>query len=109
MSDLYLCEESASDNEDFRSTIFQLFQCEHEQKKTCGNESHEREAKHIYASAADLLHIRKGNPNWYKCRHCKIETREIDCLCCREADSMLIASAKIPERGKHSYPCYATA
>ena len=27
-------------------------------KKKCGNESHEKEAKHIYASAADFLHIR---------------------------------------------------
>ena len=25
-----------------------------------GNESHEKEAKHVYASAADLLHIRIG-------------------------------------------------
>ena len=30
--------------------------------------------------------------------HCKRETREIDCLCCREVDAMLIISAKIPER-----------
>ena len=32
-----------------------------------------------------------------KCGHCKNEAREIDCLCCREVDAMLIASAKIPE------------
>ena len=51
-------EQITSDNEDFRSTIFQPFPFEHEQKKMCGNESHEKETKHIYASAADLLHIR---------------------------------------------------
>ena len=29
--------------------------------------------------------------------HCKNEAREIDCLCCREIDAVLIASAKILE------------
>ena len=42
MSDLYLMksdysEENTSDNEHFRSTIFQPFQFEPQQKKTCGN------------------------------------------------------------------------
>ena len=32
-----------------------------------------------------------------KCRHCKNEARERDCLCCRDVDAMLIASAKIIE------------
>ena len=58
------------------------------------NESHENETKHIHALAADLLHIRIKNLDWYKCGHCKNEAREIDCLCCREVDVMLIASAK---------------
>ena len=48
--------------------------------KTCGNESHEKDTKHIYASATNLLRIRKGNLNWCKCGNCKNETREIDCL-----------------------------
>ena len=70
ISDLYFNEESdhseenTSDNEDFCSSILQPFQFDFVQKKTCGNESHERETtetKHIHASAADLLHIRKGN------------------------------------------------
>ena len=30
-------------------------------RKKPGNEGHEKETKHIYASAADLLHIRIGN------------------------------------------------
>ena len=60
------------------------------------NESHEKETKHIHTSAADLLHIRIGNLDWCKCEHCKNEAREIDCLCCREMNVMLIASAKIP-------------
>ena len=38
----------------FHSSISQLFQFEHEQKKTCGNESHEKETKDIHTSAADL-------------------------------------------------------
>ena len=42
------------------STI-QLFQFEPEHKKTCGDVSHEKEAKPIHASALDLLHIGKGS------------------------------------------------
>ena len=41
--------------------------------------------------------IRIRNLDWYKCRYCKNEAREIDCSCCREVDATLIASAKIPE------------
>ena len=72
ISDLYFNEESdyseenTSDNEDFCSSI-QPFQFDFVQKKTCGNESHERETtetKDVHASAADLLHIRKGNLDW---------------------------------------------
>ena len=48
--------------------------------------SHQKETKHIHASAANLLHIRIGNLAWCKCRHCKNEVRAIDCLCCREMD-----------------------
>ena len=77
-SDYY--EENTSDNEDFFSTISVRVWTE----KTCGNKSHEKETKHIYASAANLLHIRIGNLNGWKCRHCKNEPSEIDPLCCRE-------------------------
>ena len=42
--------------------------------------------------------IRIGILYWGKCGHYKNEEREIYCLCCREADAMLIALAKIPER-----------
>ena len=69
------------------------------------NESHEKQTKYIHASAADLLHIRIGNLDWCKCGHCKNEAREIDCLCCREVNAMLIASAKIPEREGSISPC----
>ena len=104
MSDLYFNEESdyseenTSDNEYFCSTILQPFQFEHEQKKKCCNESHEKvttETKHIHASTADLLHIRIGNLDWCKCRHDKYKTREIGCLCCREVEVMLIVSMLI--------------
>ena len=30
----------------------------------CGNESNKKEAKHVYASSANLLHIRIGNIPW---------------------------------------------
>ena len=94
----YYYKENTSENEDFRSTIFQPFQFEPEQKKTCGNEDHEKKTKHINASAEDLLHFRIGNLDWYKCGYCKKEAREIDCLCCIEGNAMLIASAKFLER-----------
>ena len=51
-------------SEVFRSTIIQPFQFESEQRKICGNESHEKETKQIYASAVDLLHIRIENLDW---------------------------------------------
>ena len=54
-----------------------------------------KKTKHIHASAADLLQIRIRNLDWCKWGHCKNEAREIDCLCCREVNAMLIASAKI--------------
>ena len=92
-------EENTSDNEGLRSTIFQPFQFESDQKKTCGNESHDKETKHIYSSAADLLHITIGNLNWCKCGPCKNEAREVDCLCCREIEVgvMVMNSTKIPQ------------
>ena len=43
------------------STILQPFQFEPEHKKTCSNESHEKEAKPIHTSAPDLLHIGIGS------------------------------------------------
>ena len=64
-----------------------------------------KKTKHIYASAADLLHIRIGNLNWCKCGHWKNEAREIDCLSCTEMNAMLIASAKVLEREESISPC----
>ena len=66
MPDLYFNEQSdyseknTSDNKDFRSTIFQPFQFEPEQKKTCGNESHEKETTEVvvkYSSKYVFLKI----------------------------------------------------
>ena len=45
------------------STILQPFKFELEHKKTCGNESYEKEVKPTHASAPDLLHIRIGSLN----------------------------------------------
>ena len=72
-------EENTCDNEVFRSTIL-----------------HHKKNKHIHASAADLLHysIRIGNLDWCKFGHYKNEAGEIDFLCCRKVDTMLIASVK---------------
>ena len=64
MSDLYFneecgySEENTCDNEVFHSSILQPFQFEPEQKKMCGNESHEKENKYFHTSVADLLYIR---------------------------------------------------
>ena len=58
-----------------------------------------KKKKHIYASAANLSYIRKGNLNCCMGGHCKNEATEIDCLCCREieVDAMLIILTKIPQ------------
>ena len=87
-------EENTTDNKYFRSTFFNHFSLSLTRKKSCGNESHEKETNHIHASVVDLLHIRIGNLNWCKWEHCKNKAKEIDCLCCREVDVMLDASAK---------------
>ena len=76
MSDLYFneecyySEENTCDNKVFRSTIFQPFQFGSEQKKTCGNENHETETKHIHASAADLLHSIGARGNYLSIQLC---------------------------------------
>ena len=66
MSDLYLMKKVIilKKMQDFPSIILQLFQFKPEQKKTCGNEIHEKETKHSHTSAADLLHITIGNLDW---------------------------------------------
>ena len=56
-----------------------------------------RKRVNIHASAIDLLHIRIGSLDWCKCGFCKIEAREIDSLCFREVNVMLIALVKILE------------
>ena len=61
MSDLYLIkndysEENASENEDFRPTIFKPFQFEPEQKKMSGNECHENETKQLCFSCQFIAH-----------------------------------------------------
>ena len=88
----------------FAPPFFNHFSLSLNRKKTCGNESYEKETKHIHLSAADLLHIRIGNLDWCKCRHCKNEAREINCPRCEEVDAMFIALAKIPESQKSISP-----
>ena len=77
-------EENASDNENLRSTIFQPFQFEPEQKRTCGNESHEKKNKTYCRQIRGLQ---------------KRSKRNRFCHCYREiwVDTMLIISAKIPQ------------
>ena len=89
----------------FRSTTLQPFQFEPEQIMHVVIKAMRK--KHIHASAADLLHIRIGNLDWCKGGHCKNEAKEIDYLCCREVDAMLITSAKIPQcEGTISHPAF---
>ena len=57
-----------------------------------------KKIKNIHAWPARLLYIRIGNLDWCKCGHSRNEAREMDFLCCREVNAMLIASTKIPER-----------
>ena len=45
----------------FTLPFFNHFSLSLNRIKTSGNESHEKETKHIHASAADLSHIKIGN------------------------------------------------
>ena len=90
-------EENTSGNEDFCSAILESFQFELELKKMCGNESNKKEAKHIYASSANLLHIRIGNINWSNEDIARLKQKKKIFLCCWEVEAMLFALAKIPE------------
>ena len=91
-------EENASHHEDFCPIILPTFQFEPKLKKAFGNENLKKEIKHIQASDANLVHLRVGILDWCKCRHCKNKVRKIDCLCCREVDTMLISLSKNLER-----------
>ena len=77
MSDLHLnvesdySEENTCDNEVFRSTIFQPFQLDLEQKKTCGSETYKKETVYIHALAANLLNIRIANFDWVQIKTLK--------------------------------------
>ena len=71
--------ENTCDNEVFHYTI--------ERNKTYSR----------FSSQFITYSIRIGNLDWCKCGYCKSGAKEIDCVCCREVDTMLIASAKIPE------------
>ena len=82
-------EENTRGNEDFCPAIFQPFQFESQQRKTCGNENYEKETKHIYASAAYLLHTSRIR-NFCKCAHCNNEARKIGCLCRRKIEVLFI-------------------
>ena len=64
-------------------------------EKTCSNESHEKQIKYIYASAANFLHIRIGNLKLVQIWALQKRSKRIDC--CGEVDAMLVTSAKIPK------------
>ena len=89
-------EENTYDNEIFRSSILEPFQFEAERKNTCDNETHEKEAKHIHALAANLLYMRIGNLDWCKSGIAKTK-REKQILFLVERWMKLITSAKITE------------
>ena len=82
MSDLYLMEKVVilkkrqTTIKTFPPPFFNHFSLNLNRIKTCGNESHEKETKIIYALATNLLHIKIGNVNWCKCAHCKNERKK---------------------------------
>ena len=92
-------EENTSDNEDFRSTIFNHFSLSLNRKKRVEMRAMEKKQNIFTLQLPILWHIRIRNLNCCKCGHCKNEARETDSLCCREieVDAMLINSAKIPQ------------
>ena len=45
-------------------------------------------SEEIGVTAAPDIGLRVGNLDWCKCKNCRVETREIDCLCCNEVDAL---------------------
>ena len=100
-------EENTSDNEDFRSTIFNHFSLSLNRKKRVEMRAMEKKQNIFTLQLPILLHIRIGNLNCCKCGNCKNEAREKDCLCCREIQvyAMVINLAKTPQcEGNNSPP-----
>ena len=64
------CKNMNPSLKSFALPFFNHFSLSLDRKKH-GNENHEKETKHIHASAANLLHIKIGNLNW--------STREASC------------------------------
>ena len=50
----------------------------------CESSESELEDETHKNKAQEKVENRVGNTNWCICKHCKRETRNIDCLCCRE-------------------------
>ena len=67
-------------------------------EKSCLKNFAKFTGKHLFFNKVAGLRPNNSGRLLLKCGHCISEAREIDCLCCREVDAMLIASAKIPER-----------
>ena len=91
MSDLYFNEKKVITLRKIQVTMktfappfFKHFRMSLNRKIYGSDECHDKETKHIQASAADILHIRIENLDSGKCGHCKNESREIDYLCCRD-------------------------
>ena len=63
-----------------------MYEPEKEVSSTSESSSGESDASVSYSPDADALG-RVGNLDWCKCKNCKLETREIDCICCQEVDA----------------------
>ena len=83
MPDLHFNEESDYSEES-------AIQNEHIPSKILGNEKEYM----VMRNTRNKLNI---FTLWCKCRHCKNEAREIDCVCCREVDKIFLASWSVSE------------
>ena len=104
MSALYFNEESGYSEKKtcyIKSSappFFNHFSFSMNKEETFGNESYEKETKHIHTPAESLLDIRIGNLDWCKCGRYENKAIETDYFCYREVDATLITSTKIRER-----------
>ena len=102
--EIYL-EEETSEEEELRESLAQLqpYQFEPEVENfSYGTESDSDEASSIFDDEVRIeSKDRVGGKQWCSCGCCQEESREVDCLCCKEVSAI----DEVKFEGKYLYSC----
>ena len=81
-------EEDSSDLEDLQGNFFGLEPYQFEPER----DARSSDSKESSSEAEDVVEEQKvgrlGNKDWCTCNNCRVEMREIDCLCCKEVSAI---------------------